>query len=72
MYLLKFNIKVDGIIGSYYHENITTNNNKKGAVNTYVQHITKEKSNALEFFEKDEAERLAVFFKYDNYKVVKK
>jgi hypothetical protein len=72
MYLLKFNIKVNGVIGIYYHENITINHNKKGAVNTYVQHITKEKSNALEFFEKDEAERLAVFFKYDNYKVVKR
>jgi len=72
MYLLKFNIKVDGVSGTYYHENITINNNKKGAVNTYIQHITKEKPNALEFFEKDEAERLAKFFMYDNYKIVKK
>jgi hypothetical protein len=72
MYLLKFKIKVNGITGTYYHENITINNNKNGAVNTYVQHITNEKLNALEFFEKDEADRLATFFKYDNYKVVKK
>ena len=72
MYLLKFNIKVNGVNDTYYHENITINNNKNGAVNTYIQHITKEKPNALEFFEKEEAERLAIFFQYDNYKVVKK
>jgi hypothetical protein len=72
MYILKFNIKVEGVVNTYYHEKITVNNNKKGAVNTYVQNITKEKSNALQFFEKEEAERLAIFFNYNTYKVIKK
>jgi hypothetical protein len=72
MYLLKLTIKVDGITDVYYHENITINHNIKGGVNTYIQHITKDRLNALPFFEKEEAGRLALFFQYDNYKIIKK
>jgi hypothetical protein len=72
MYILKIKTKVNGINNTYYHENISVNNPKNGAVNTYVQHITNERKKALPFFERDEAERLAVFFNYSNYSIINK
>ena len=72
MYLLKFTIKANGSNCVYYHENLSLNNPKNGAINTYVQHITSERKQALSFFDKEEAERLALFFQYDNYKIIKK
>lgn len=72
MYLLKFTIKTNGISSVYYHENLSLNNPKNGAINTYVQHITSQRKQALPFFDKEEAERLALFFQYNNYRIIKK
>jgi hypothetical protein len=72
MYIIKIKTKVNGAFEIAYHENITINNPKNGAINTYVEHITTDKKKALQFFEKEEAERLAQFFKYSQYRVINK
>jgi hypothetical protein len=72
MYIIKIKTKVNGVFEIAYHENMTINNPKNGAINTYVEHITKDKKRALPFFEKEEAERLAQFFKYSQYRIINK
>jgi hypothetical protein len=72
MYIIKIKTKVNGVLEIAYHENISINNPKNGAINTYVEHITTDKKKALQFFDKDEAQRLAVFFKYSKYRVINK
>jgi len=72
MYIIKIKTKVNGVFEIAYHENITINNPKNEAINTYVEHITTDKKKALQFFDKDEAQRLAVFFKYSQYRVINK
>jgi hypothetical protein len=72
MYIIKIKTKVNGAFEIAYHENITINNPKNGAINTYVEHITTDKKKALAFFDKEEAERLAIFFKYSQYRVINK
>jgi hypothetical protein len=72
MYIIKIKTKVNGAFEIAYHENITINNPKNGAINTYVEHITTDKKKALQFFDKDEAQRLAQFFKYSQYRVINK
>jgi hypothetical protein len=72
MYIIKIKTKVNGAFEIAYHENISINNPKNGAINTYVEHITTDKKKALQFFDKDEAQRLAVFFKYSQYRVINK
>ena len=72
MYIIKIKTKVNGAFEVGYHENISINNPKNGAINTYVEHITTDKKKALQFFDKDEAERLAKFFNYSQYRIINK
>ena len=72
MYIIKLKTKVNGAFEIGYHENITINNPKNGAINTYVEHITTDKKRALAFFDKEEAQRLAVFFNYPKYRIINK
>ena len=72
MYLIKFKTRVNGETKVYYHENLSINAPKRGFCNTYCQHITTDKSKALLFFLKKEAERMANFFEILDYSIVKK
>ena len=54
-------MKVNGKVGTYYHENITPQKNNQ-AMNIYVEEVTIEKKKAKIFFDKEEAEKIGVLF----------
>lgn len=60
-YIIELYTKVNGKVGTYYHEKITEST-RNDTMNVYVEHITTSKRKAKVFYDKGEAQRFATLF----------
>jgi hypothetical protein len=59
-YIIKVILTQPGNTETLYHEKLELSKNKS-ATNVYVQHLTSDKKKALIFYDKEEADKMAVF-----------
>lgn len=60
-FIIQYDMKVDGKRIVAYHQDIEANTSKE-TMNAYVEHLTKDRSRARRFFQKEEAIRIANVF----------
>lgn len=59
-YIIKVILTQPGNTEALYHEKLELTTNKS-VTNVYTQHLTSDKKKALVFYDKDEADKMAVF-----------
>jgi dsDNA-binding SOS-regulon protein len=74
-FIIKYKSRVDGEEKTTFHEKISlTNPNRLDVMNVYTEHISFDKSKAMVFYDREEAEKVCVLFghKFHVGKVIKK
>jgi dsDNA-binding SOS-regulon protein len=74
-FIIKYTTRVNGEEKMAFHEKISlTNPNRLDIMNVYVEHISFDKSKAMVFYDREEAEKVSVLFGNSIHvgKVVKK
>jgi len=74
-FIIKYKSRVDGEEKTTFHEKISlTDPNRLDVMNVYTEHISFDKSKAMVFYDREEAEKVSVLFGNSIHtgKVVKK
>jgi len=74
-FIIKYKSKFDGEEKISFHEKISlTDPNRLDVMNVYTEHISFDKSRAMVFYDREEAEKVCVLFvnKYHIGKVIQK